>query len=343
MKLTTLNNVLPDVRTYKSHPLIVDSETLVGLEIELEEVRYPRGGMVNLTRWMLKADGSLKGDHGVEFIFTHPYAGYDIIAALDELINNLDKNGIVPVCSPRTSVHVHIDVRNATLKQIVSFGMYYAIFEKMLYNWSGKDRYDNIFCVPLREVMSPFTALRRMLEFEQIEAITGRPLFIADVPFDKLDEYNRFFVENKRYCGFNLVSLATLGSIEFRMHEGTYEKNTLIDWINILLLLKKYAFAYEGEIENIPKLFSAKGIFNVTQDVFGEYARSLIYHGYEDDCLDNLRHANLLFTDPQVSDNIVLNYLRDTGGSKYQLCSKVIKRQELMRNKLINKTAKKEV
>jgi hypothetical protein len=345
VKLTALTTLKPDLRTYQSNDLLVDS-TLLGLEIELEEVRLPNPHIdfnEELSRWVVKNDGSLRGEHALEFIFNGPMAGTDVILALEEFNAFLVNNEIKPLCSERTSVHVHVDVRDATLSQLISLILYYAIFEKALFRFANKqfDRYDNIFCIPLKEVISPFAFVRSLIKMEEIYKIyenANRKVGVNDIPYQLYDDYSRFINNNKRYCGINLVAIGQFGSLEFRMHEGTYDKSRLLNWINVLLSLKKYAFASTVAVEDIPKIFSIKGFKAILKEIFGIYADMLWYPDCEEDALDGLRHAFLSFLDSDQLSSDVEALLEATGSDRGEILNKIIERQKVIKSKLVRKT-----
>ena len=41
-----------------------------------------------------------------------------------------------PICSPRTSVHIHIDVRDLEVQQLKKLFLLYAVFEETFFKWS---------------------------------------------------------------------------------------------------------------------------------------------------------------------------------------------------------------
>jgi hypothetical protein len=125
---------------------VVESSELIGIEVEVEAAAN-RGISLNRV-WSTKEDNSLRNG-GCEFV-SQPIMARHAPAALEHLMNDyLDMN----ICcfSPRTSVHIHLNMQDMTPDQCVDYIMLYSIFEKQLYKFVGKNRRKNVFCVPLAD------------------------------------------------------------------------------------------------------------------------------------------------------------------------------------------------
>src|SRR3990167_2682157 len=112
-----------EIKTYKSSNELILPETTIGIEVELEGLKnikqylsthqaarnhagtvYKANFGNNL--WQVVRDGSLRND-GQEFVSSILF-GQDLISALVDLqifLNGLEPK---PVCSERTSVHIHM-------------------------------------------------------------------------------------------------------------------------------------------------------------------------------------------------------------------------------------------
>ncbi|MCI0550231.1 MAG: hypothetical protein L0287_04700, partial [Anaerolineae bacterium] len=132
-----------------SKPLI-NNEWLLGLEIEVENVilaKYQEAvALTHYPIWNPKPDNSLR-NNGMEFV-SIPMKGTMVHKALHFLAHAL---GPKIDFSSRTSVHVHMNVRDMTISQIAAIGVVYAAVERLLFKWVGKGREASIFCVPLYE------------------------------------------------------------------------------------------------------------------------------------------------------------------------------------------------
>src|SRR3972149_6708240 len=123
MKLEALFKITPDVRQSVPCEEIIDNTTLCGIEVEAEGIDIPRNSKKlpqfykDLTFWSVKEDGSLRNG-GKEFIFKQPLGGTDIVRALEQLEKKIKEHDINPDMTHRTSLHLHIDVRNMTIEEL---------------------------------------------------------------------------------------------------------------------------------------------------------------------------------------------------------------------------------
>ena len=119
------------------------SKYLFGIEIEVENV-HPNQPAEVLYYWNVTEDGTLR-NNGREFI-THPLRLEQIPAALEEF-----NKFINPDCefTERTSVHIHMNVRDLCIEEIFNTILIYLACEKVLFRWVGHKRDNNPFCIPL--------------------------------------------------------------------------------------------------------------------------------------------------------------------------------------------------
>jgi hypothetical protein len=277
-----------DVKTYASSPQIVDNTTLVGVEIELENFNTDLISVwPNKFLWETKNDGSLHGPYPIEFCFREPFAGQDIVKALDQFEELVVNNNITPDANDSTSIHVHLDFRPHSIKELLKFAGFYLIFEEPLYKFSSSrfNRRNNFFCVPMSES----------------DHTVGELLLLKRHSYRALNGIARAFKKEFRYSGFNLSSLPQFGSIELRMSESGWKAEPIIRWINILLKLKKFSVNYSGAFSDIPKYFSVVGINKLLEHVFGDFSTYLYYNGVEEDMLESLRQGQRLFETEEVS------------------------------------------
>lgn len=274
----------PDPRSVVEHPDIVGT-ALVGVEVELENIPPEYLGW-DMKYWSVKNDGSLR-NNGAEFVFRQPLAGADIINALDELESFIKDNKINPDLSDRTSVHVHVDVRDFTADEFKTFILMYATFEKPLFNYGGADRYDNIFCVP-------FGASK-----DEVNNVS----IIVSSDIEKNPDAFRIGVnDSHKYSGCNIAAVQRFGSTEFRIHKGAWKKDELLPWVNILLCIREAASNPElsEEVTNrgIHVYTSQSGPMEFAQSVFGEENLTrMMYEDIEHDIIDGARLAqDILFS-----------------------------------------------
>lgn len=196
----------------------VSCQSLVGIELEVEEVdqRAVLKALHEAPMWNVTGDGSLR--NGLELV-SLPVSGVNLVSAIKELQYILDNSG-TPALTKRCSLHVHIDMRDMSVRQLFSLLVVYTIFENELFNYVGEERKDNPYCVPLSHADN-------LLEL--LEKFRGTDAQIA-----------RLISQWPKYSAVNLKTLGRLGTLEFRHHPGTLSVSKIFEWVNILLCLKQY-------------------------------------------------------------------------------------------------------
>lgn len=190
-------------------PHVIESSELIGIEVEVENAgaEAQRGGLNRA--WMVKGDGSLRNE-GYEFV-SRPIAANQAPDALEYLL----KSYLSDNCcfSPRTSVHIHLNVQDLTSAQVLDYLLIYAIYERLLYKLVGRSRMKNIYCVPLCDTdLLPYLC-------ENGETRGGRW---------------------SKYTGLNTLPITSFGTIEYRHMHGTFDVEKLCVWINLITQLKEY-------------------------------------------------------------------------------------------------------
>jgi len=285
---------------------------IIGVEVELENMReasryasngFPRGKtqeyfsfdsetsgvLFGTGYWNVKSDGSLR-DYGVEFV-TKKLFGKDLAVALNELNLYLVANTIPnSVPSNRCSIHVHLDVTDLDKNEYARLLVDYAIFENVLFNYCGVHRKENLYCLPFaksdefkRTLSNILTSVSKDLEFRK---------YVNSFP---------------KYSALNLNATSKYGSLEFRLHGGTYDMMRVKEWINIIMCLKKNCIG--NSADNLHREISRFGISNYLEKVFGKYYRALDYPDSETDIVEGIRLAQdvLLYNGMRESS---LNYFK---------------------------------
>lgn len=189
--------------------------TGVGIEIEVENV--PILENLDQFRWEIKKDASLR-NNGKEFVTKFGSRLYDVennINYLFDLFSEINRKtkGNFFQFTERTSIHVHIDVRKLSFKEIKSLIILYTLFEDSLFKLAGEQRKHNVFCVPLRYVGMSF--------------LTGQSFKVVLSRWEK-------------YCAMNLCRMFDFGTVEFRHMEGNNDKERIINWVFTLAKLVDY-------------------------------------------------------------------------------------------------------
>lgn len=200
---------------FKGNYPVVDKNTYLGIEVEVENVQ---SFMQASPYWRMTEDGSLRND-GREFI-TPPIRAWRIEQALTTLFDKQINRDVD--FSERTSIHVHMNIRTLTVAQLEALVITYLLFERCLFNFVEKRRYNNVFCVPVCE-----TQMGRYLDRL---ILNGNPIF-----------------QWQKYTALNLLPITEKGTIEFRHMQGTQDIKKLMTWINLILCLKKFALRNDPE------------------------------------------------------------------------------------------------
>lgn len=271
-----------DPRTFKKSDRIADNRVFLGVEIELEDVLHFNSVYFRKHPfWTIVNEGSLR-NNGREYVMEAqlprervPLRGKDVVDALDyfdRVVKKYSEEYSPPKATERTSIHIHIDVRDLSKEELVSFILLYTSFEPVFYSIFGAGREDNPYCKPI----STEECSIRISEI--IRSESDGSLF---------DTISR----GSKYDACNILSICKRGSLEFRLHRGTYDTSVILVWINLLLMLRKYACSENFDMKDLPERASQLGMSDFLKTVFGEYADHILVDAIEDDILKGIRIA----------------------------------------------------
>jgi len=279
MQVSLITGKYADVRTFKPDDRLVLPSCYVGVESEVEGVRLDR--ITPPKYWNVVEDGSLR--RGAEFVLSEPLMGLDLVTALE----NLEQVGkdLKVSQSVRTSIHVHLDVRDMTLRSLLNLIGLYLIIEKPIYRYHnhGYNRHENIYCLPFYNAtkhLEHLGGLSKVLELAEgdedgkvARRIQGSLKYLT------------------KYYGLNVAALFSFGSLEFRHMEGSTNSKAILEWINILMAMKKYACEYNGHPYDILTGISGAGYMSVIGDIFSEdmIQKLFKYSDVEGDILEGMR------------------------------------------------------
>ena len=224
---------------------LASQEAIVGIEIEVEKVGNTSTD--NYPVWSIKADNSLRD--GVEFVST-PIHGPRIHFALNQFYALLSKKAVF---SPRTSIHIHLNILDLTPPVVGNLVTCYTLVEKLLYRFIGNGRDKNNFCVPFYESHCiPY----------QLAVFFFNPYVGVNIN------------EGLRYSGLNLDAIRKFGTLEFRHLGGTRDKDKIINWINLILRLRNYAKTIDTEVlkQAIAQLNTESNYSALLDDILGSDA-----------------------------------------------------------------------
>lgn len=269
------------------------SNRQIGIELEYENVRGPLLMNIDRRLWDTTTDGSLRiiteGSVSPELRFMSPMAGMAVEMALDNLTKCLAKEKDI-LCSHRAGLHVHVDVRDFNLNKMRNFLITYLIVEPLLYKYVKANRSNNIFCIPLYKTPSYISHY-----------------FSLDM-FRNAYSFERSIERTRKYSGFNMGSIGTRGSVEFRMHPTTTDMQEVIVWVNLLLSIAEYAFSNKIKIRNLLKY--AEDVPNaIVYDVFKDLTHMLDLSSIDSDIETGVNSVYSIINSSElrVSTNLLFN------------------------------------
>jgi len=265
-------------RSYLLSDLLVTPTNLIGVEVEVEGVLsndpvFWREGTDQLLYWEAIEDASLR--NGCELRLRGPLFGLDLIKALDALDTTFKEVNVVT--SIRTSTHIHYDMAAfGTTKDLLKLLSLAGLFEDVLFRYVGGTRADSIYCLPYSKSRG---------NFNDISSLGGSPRYLGDAL--------------GRYQAINLQSLFKHGTVEFR-HAGAYTtRQELLDWINILGSLIKYASESDFDTTKLAVLCSEITPISFLREVFPLHYKELMYQGIESDIIKGARMVDdMIFSGP---------------------------------------------
>jgi hypothetical protein len=86
------------------------------------------------------------------------------------------------------------------------------------------------------------------------------------------------------------------------MHAGEWRAAPILEWVNILLSIKKYSMEFQGEPKDIINRLSIIGPAAFLKEVFAEHYIVLANDGYESDMFNGARIAQEILTGATSSE-----------------------------------------
>ncbi len=244
-------------RTYEDSPKLALGKCLTGLEIECENVRVESLPSEEWAAdWKQDKDNSLRG-YSMEYILKEPLFGDDLIQAIVKFCTWAREKKFE--ANYRTGIHIHIDVRNLEVDQLISMVVFYALFEKVIFKFIGNAREGSIFCMP----------------FYKAEGCV--PLIAS--AFKAKDKDMKYLASKiDRYGALNLNALAKYGSVEWRHFQTTFDSDTILSWVNLAQSFKKFAKTNPGTPNEVVAELSKGGPQTLLKKIVGDDLLSKIWY-----------------------------------------------------------------
>jgi|SRR5215217_3856554 len=217
---------MKDVKTLIGLPIQTYRKELYGIEIEVEGKKLPT--RLNSDIWRVETDGSLKAAEAYEYVTPHPLSMSGVKASLDYLSESYRACRTVVDESIRAGVHVHMNVQDWNIKQVVTFSTIYYILEDLLMKWCGPDREGNLFTLRTRDAEYVLFRLIRSLKEKNLKYLKDDII---------------------RYSSLNYCSLFKYGSLEFRGMRGTGDLDIIYEWVEIINELRESSLKFADPVE----------------------------------------------------------------------------------------------
>jgi putative amidoligase enzyme len=241
----------------------------VGIEVELEGENIPRNPLDPY--WDYHRDPSLRGNENAEYVLYKPIPRDEVAKALKDLFGQLKKHGAkIRKDSPYTSVHVHINYQDWSLKQTYNAIVLWYILENTLMQFCGEERVGNLFC----------------LRGQDAEAILQR--LASAVRYGKYNILND--QDGLRYTALNATSLTKFGSLKYRGLAGIYDEEVINTWVDVLLAVKDYAAKFESP-PDIIREFSTLGPVQFFRAVFPHHWQTLTTKNLVEELRNGMRQV----------------------------------------------------
>jgi hypothetical protein len=227
----------------------------VGIEIEMvgRNLPSPSSLVEKAPSWRLDDDGSLRGFETGEFVLRKPVVVEGVGGVLKELTNCFEYCDTEIHPSITAGTHVHINVQNLNIKQIMTLTCCYFIVEELLVDWCHPSRKGNHFCLRAKDAEFLISLILETLEKGKLGILN---------------------TDDIRYSGINFCSLFKYGSLEFRSLEGTNDFKRLETWCKILHTLKESSMKFSEPKEVFDYLIN-NDYEKFLSYLLGKYAQSL--------------------------------------------------------------------
>lgn len=244
-------------RTLQKCPLdFVKPGTLIGIEIEVENITLHSVAGHIPPVWQVKTDGSLR-NNGVEFV-SSAMRPADVFPSLAILYGYMQAVKLTPDFSWRTSTHVHLEAYKLSIPQFKRLLLLYFIFEGALFEFANPGRREtNIFCTPLTR-----TNFYPLAEF--IDCAEDK---------EKLKKtFDSLCLVLRKYSALNLAHMYDFGTIEARHMRGTENVEFLSKWVALLLELFNSAINItDADLAlDVSRLNTASSYDEFTEKIFGD-------------------------------------------------------------------------
>ena len=226
---------------------------------------YPEG-------WRDAHDGSLS-DNGREFMM-NPEIGDNALDQISKMCDWLVEDDWFADSS--CGVHVHTDAFYMGVKELKSVLLTVRALEPFIYEMIPNSRRESRYSAP----MSTKIYTQDILKVNTIGEFCNLWYEKMNDVRTTTDKYN-----DSRYRGFNLHSRILHGTLEYRYHQGSLNKENIINWVLFCLRISDFGSTLLDQSEEIQNLFIHSQSKNFSDYISAMGADSL--KPYLKDCVES--------------------------------------------------------
>lgn len=258
----------------------------LGIELEIEGENLPGG---EIESWVVKPEGSLRGKGGrqvppgerdspYEYVLGRPSMFKTLEKKLQKLQDALTAEGVTVRITERGSTHIHINMTDYSIREIIGFCAIFTCIEPVLLRYCGPTRNGNLFCLPSYETGEWVDSVNNMVQ----GVIHGR--------------FRDYWPARRgKYASLNTDTLVTFGSLEVRCFPNCIDAKTITGWgkwlMNIRTLAREWDDdtyqslidkAYDNPSWLLKEVFEGESMYgHCYPNTPEELVRFGIEHGYE--------------------------------------------------------------
>ncbi len=209
----------------------------IGVELEIEGDNLPTE---EIESWVVKGEGSLRGRNGRQVQAGDNDTPYEYVLGRPSMFKNLERKlrrleevltspGKVVRLTDRGSTHIHINMTEYSIREIIGFLIIFTCIEPVLLRYCGPTRNGNLFCLPSYETGDWAETVERIGH-----AVTGR-----------IRDY--WPVRRGKYACLNTDTLAQFGSLEVRCFPNSISTQSIMKWAQWLMNIRSLARDWDDD------------------------------------------------------------------------------------------------
>lgn len=186
-------------------------------------------------RWRAMSDGSLSdGNKGCELvtpILTYSCDYKDLLDLIDFVRDNSSA-----ITDEECGIHIHIGAEDLTTKQIVNIQKLWYCYEDLIFEalQVGEGRYK--YCKKSDEDF-----IQRLKDCKNIWFLSRAK--VKEMWYEDSADSPEYKYNDTRYHSLNFHSLFTKGTIEFRLFNGTLDRDLIHSYLQFILAFVRYAIS----------------------------------------------------------------------------------------------------